>query len=54
MQVWVTVSNLTDGRYAYRTIDDGTPYVVDLATTDFTTGRRVSLPVAVRFTPAIV
>ncbi len=54
VQVWVTVSNLTDGRYAYRTIDDGTPYVIDLATTDFTTGRRVSLPVAARFTPAIV
>ncbi len=54
VQVWVTVSNLTDGRYAYRTIDDGTPYVIDLATTDFTTGRRVPLPMAARFTPVIV
>ena len=48
---WVTVCNLTDHRYAYRTIGDPTPYVVDLATTDFTTGRRTPIPGAARFSP---
>ncbi len=51
VQVWVIVSNLTGTRYAYRTIDDRTPYVIDLATTDFTTVRRLPLPKAARFTP---
>ncbi len=54
VQVWVTVSNLTGTRYAYRTIDDPTPYVIDLATTDFTTVRRLPLPKAARFTRVTV
>jgi len=48
---WVTVCNLTDHRYAYRTIGDPTPYVVEFATTDFTTGRRTPIPGAARFSP---
>jgi hypothetical protein len=48
---WVTVCNLTDHRYAYRTIGDPTPYVVDLSTTDFSTGRRTAIPGPARFSP---
>lgn len=38
---WDTIVNLTGQRYAYRTVSDPTVYVVDLATTDFTTPARV-------------
>ncbi len=48
---WVTVCNLTDRRFAYRTIGDPVPYVVDLTTTDFSTSRRTPVPGAARFTP---
>lgn len=48
---WVTVCNLTDRRYGYRTIGDPVPYVVDLTTTDFSTSRRTPVPGAARFTP---
>jgi len=48
---WVTVCNLTDSRYGYRTIGDPVPYVVDLTTTDFSTSRRTPMPGAARFTP---
>lgn len=48
---WVTVCNLTDHRYGYRTIGDPVPYVVDLTTTDFSTSRRTPVPGAARFTP---
>jgi choloylglycine hydrolase len=48
---WVTVCNLTDHRYGYRTIGDPVPYVVDLTTTDFSTSRRTPMPGAARFTP---
>ena len=51
---WVTVCNLTDRRYGYRTIGDPVPYVVDLTTTDFSTGRRTPVPGAARFTPVTV
>jgi hypothetical protein len=51
---WVTVSNLTDRRYGYRTIGDPVPYVVDLTTTDFSTSRRTPVPGAARFTPVTV
>lgn len=42
--VWSTISNLSDGRYAYRTHGDPTIYVVDLTATDFTSARNKSLP----------
>ena len=48
---WVTVCNLTDRRYGYRTVGDPVPYVVDLTTTDFSTSRRTPVPGAARFTP---
>ena len=51
---WVTVCNLTDRRYGYRTIADPVPYVVDLTTTDFSTSRRMPVPGAARFTPVTV
>lgn len=51
---WSTISNLTQGRYAYRTYDDPTVYVIDLSTTDFTNARLVSLPGKGAFTPATV
>jgi choloylglycine hydrolase len=51
---WVTVCNLTDRRYGYRTIGDPVPYVVDLTTTDFSTSRRIPVPGAARFTPVTV
>jgi len=51
---WVTVSNLTDRRYGYRTIGDPVPYVVDLTMTDFSTSRRTPVPGAARFTPVTV
>jgi len=51
---WVTVSNLTDRRYGYRTIGDPVPYVVDLTTTNFSTSRRTPVPGAARFTPVTV
>lgn len=38
--VWDSISNLTDKRYAYRTVSDPTVYVVDLSTVDFTTPAR--------------
>ena len=48
---WVTVCNLTDRRYGYRTVGDPVPYVVDLTTTDFSTSRHTPVPGAARFTP---
>ena len=51
---WVTMCNLTDRRYGYRTIGDPVPYVVDLTTTDFSTSRRTPVPGAARFTPVTV
>ncbi len=51
---WVTVCNLTDRRYGYRTIGDPVPYVVDLTTTDFSTSRSTPVPGAARFTPVTV
>ena len=51
---WVTVCNLTDRRYGYRTIGDPVPYVVDLTTTDFSASRRTPVPGAARFTPITV
>jgi len=51
---WVTVCNLTDRRYGYRTIGDPVPYVVDLTATDFSTSRRTPVPGAARFTPVTV
>ena len=51
---WVTVCNLTDRRYGYRTIGDPVPYVVDLTTTDFSTSRRTPVPGAARFAPVTV
>ncbi len=40
--VWDTIANLTDKRYAYRTVTDPTWYVVDLTTVDMTKPARVS------------
>jgi choloylglycine hydrolase len=36
---WSTISNLTDLRYSYRTLNDPRVHVVDLAATDFSTAR---------------
>jgi choloylglycine hydrolase len=41
---WSTVSNLTGLRYAYRTINDPAVYVIDLATTDFSSARSKPMP----------
>lgn len=49
---WVTVSNLTKGRYGYRAYDDPTPYVVDLATADLSAERTVDLPGSKSFAPS--
>lgn len=38
---WITLSNLTDGRYAYRTINDPRLYSIALADVDFSKGARV-------------
>lgn len=51
---WSTMSNLTQARYAYRTYEDPTVYVVDLTSTDFTTKRAVQLPGKGEFTPQTV
>lgn len=48
---WSTISNLTGRRYAYRSIDDPTVYVVDLSTTDLTRARTAPLGSDARFTP---
>jgi choloylglycine hydrolase len=48
---WSTISNLTGRRYAYRSIDDPTVYVVDLSTTDLTRARSAPLGSDARFTP---
>lgn len=42
--VWSTIANLTGGRWAYRLRNDPTVYVIDLATTDFTSARSQPLP----------
>ena len=42
--VWSTIANLTGGRWAYRLRNDPTIYLVDLATTDFTSARSKPLP----------
>lgn len=42
LTIWSTVSNLTGNRYLYNTYDDPQWFVIDLATTDFTTSRSVA------------
>ncbi len=50
---WSTISNLSDRRYSYRTIDDPTTYVIDLAKTDFKkAARTTALPDSGDFTSA--
>lgn len=50
--VWSTIANLTGQRYAYRSIDDPTVYVIDLASTDLTTARTAPIGAAGGFTPS--
>ena len=38
--VWISIANLSDLRYSFRTMGDPTVYSVDLATVDFTSGAR--------------
>ena len=42
LTIWSTVSNLTGKRYLYTTYDDPQWFVIDLATTDFTSSRSVA------------
>lgn len=42
LTIWSTVSNLTGNRYLYNTYDDPQWFVIDLATTDFSTSRSVA------------
>ncbi len=42
--VWSTIANLTGGRWSYRLRNDPTIYVLDVATTDFTSSRSQPLP----------
>lgn len=51
---WLTISNLTQGRYSYRTFDDPTVYVIDLKATDFSSTRVVQLPSMGEFTPQTI
>ena len=52
---WSTISNLTGKRYSYRTIDDPTTYVIDLAKTDFKKAARTApLPESGDFTAATI
>jgi choloylglycine hydrolase len=37
---WITISNLTQGRYTYRTVDDPRLYSIELAAVDFAAGPR--------------
>lgn len=48
---WSTLSNLTQGRYAIRTIDDPNVYVIDVTTTDFSSDRFHALPGGGGFIP---
>ena len=54
LTIWSTVSNLTGNRYLYNTYDDPQWFVIDLATTDFTSSRSVAFshsggPMAIKF-----
>lgn len=52
---WSTISNITGKRYSYRTIDDPTTYVIDLAKTDFKKApRTTALPESGDFTAATI
>jgi len=42
LTIWSTVSNITGNRYLYNTYDDPQWFVIDLATTDFSTSRSVA------------
>jgi len=42
LTIWSTVSNLTGNRYLYNTYDDPQWFVIDLATTDFSSSRSVA------------
>lgn len=46
---WATICNLSQLRFAYRMFEDQTWYVVDLASTDFTSARTMELPATTRF-----
>jgi choloylglycine hydrolase len=53
--VWITISNLTEKRYSYRTMGDPTIYVVELADIDFTKpARSVDMSWSADFTPVTV
>ncbi len=53
--VWTSICNITGKRYAYRTLDDPTTYVVDLAETDFSGApRTTALPGVGGFTTVSV
>ena len=47
---WVTVCNVSDRRYAYRTAGNPTPFAVDLGSTDFSASRRVPVQPPAGFT----
>ena len=50
-----SICNLTARRYGYRTFGEPTPYVIDLATTDFTgEARTAELPAKGGFHPVTV
>lgn len=51
---WATISNLTQGRYAYRSFEDQRWYVIDLHATDFSSARTAALSTATAFTPATI
>lgn len=42
LTIWSTVCNITGNRYLYNTYDDPQWFVIDLATTDFSTSRSVA------------
>ncbi len=53
--VWITISNLTDKRYSYRTAGDPAVYVVELDDVDFTApARTVAMSWNADFTPVKV
>jgi len=54
LTLWSTVSNLTGKSYLYNTIDDPLWYVIDLASTDFSSSRAVPLASGGWLTPQTV
>ncbi|MFN7172925.1 MAG: linear amide C-N hydrolase [Fimbriimonadaceae bacterium] len=52
---WTAVCNLNAKRYAYRTLDNPTTFVIELEKTDFTKAARLAdFPTAAAFTPVTI